>query len=261
MTVKVTRRKTIAAGASLALAAALIGAGLTSPSTSVLAATGTSGAPGAEQVRQEAPAAPKPSPKPGRGNPGDRQQHQEAYHNALAARLGISVDQLREAMKQAQIDTVNQAVTEGRLTREQADRMIQAIESGQRPGPGAGPQGPRRGPHGPGQGQRGPGGPGGPMAGQAVADVLGMTPEQLRTEHQAGKSLAQIAQEKGVSRDDLKAKLLEAHKTRIDAAVAAGQMTAEQGQQALARATANVDRMIDATPGQRRGPRTPGNGN
>jgi hypothetical protein len=263
MTGKLSRRKTIAAGASLALAAAMIGAGLTSPSTSVLAAPGTSGIPGAEQIRQEAPAAPKPSPKPGRGNPGDRQQHQEAYLNALAARLGISVDQLQAAMKQARIDTIEQAVTEGRLTREQADRMIQAIQSGQRPGPGAGPQGPR-GPQGPGQGQRGPGRPGGPGmpgAGQAAATALGITPEQLRTELQAGKSLAQIAQEKGVSRDDLKAKLLEAHKTRVDAAVAAGRMTAEQGQEALARATANIDRMIDATPGQRRGPRTPGSGN
>ena len=87
-----------------------------------------------------------------------------------------------------------------------------------------------------------------------------VTPEQIRTEIQAGKSLAQIAQEKGVSRDALKAKILETQKARLDAAVAAGRMTAEQAQQAAARMSANIDRMLDATPGQRRGPQAPGGG-
>ena len=59
---------------------------------------------------------------------------QEAYLNALAARLGLSVDQLKEAQKQARIDLVNQAVAAGRITQEQANRMIQAIQSGQTPG-------------------------------------------------------------------------------------------------------------------------------
>ena len=44
-----------------------------------------------------------------------------------------------------------------------------------------------------------------------------MTPDQLRAELQSGKSLAQIAQAKGVSRDTLKAKMLEAQKARLDA--------------------------------------------
>ena len=34
-----------------------------------------------------------------------------------------------------------------------------------------------------------------------------MTPQDLRTEFQAGKSLAQVAEAKGVTRDTLKAKL------------------------------------------------------
>jgi lambda repressor-like predicted transcriptional regulator len=95
---------------------------------------------------------------------------------------------------------------------------------------------------------------------QVVADILGMTPQELRTEMQAGKTLAQVAEAKGVSRDALKAKLLESHKTRIDAAVAAGQMTAEQAQQMTERANANIDQMLDRTPGQRPGPRGPRTG-
>ena len=96
---------------------------------------------------------------------------------------------------------------------------------------------------------------------QQVADILGMTPQDLRTELQAGKSLAQVAEAKGISRDTLKAKLLEAHKTRIDAAVAAGKLTAEQAQTMTERASAHIDQMLDRTPGQRpnpRGPRTGG---
>lgn len=270
------RRKMIAAGASLALAAAMIGSSLTTASASAWAA---STAPGAEQLRQASPS-PEPKPKPGRGGErqgprgGNMQQHQQmhqAYLDALAARLGLSVDQLKEAQKQAQIDLINKAVAEGRLTQEQANQRIQAIQNGQMPGgPGMGQRGhgPNQGQRGPGprgqqgQGQRGPGmpGPGMPGPGQAIADLLGMTPQEIRTEFQAGKSLAQIAEAKGVSRDTLKAKILETQKARLDAAVAAGRMTAEQAQQIATRQAANVDRMLDATPGQRRGPRAPGSG-
>jgi hypothetical protein len=87
--------------------------------------------------------------------------------------------------------------------------------------------------------------------GGEVASILGMTPEQLRTEFQAGKSLAQIAQEKGISRDTLKQKLLDARKAHLDAAVQAGRLTAQQRDAIIARITANIDRQLDMTPGQR----------
>ena len=250
------KRTIAAAGASLALVAVMVGGSLTTASASAWAA---STAPGLEQVRQASPS-PEPKPKPGQGGQNERQrggnmqqrgQMQEAYLNALAGRLGLTVDQLKEAMKQSRIDLVNQAVAEGKLDQERANRMIQAIQSGQGPGqPGQGQRGQR-------PGQRGPGMPG---PGQAVADLLGMTPQELRTEFQSGKSLAQVAEAKGVSRDALKAKILETRQARLDAAVAAGRMTAEQAQQASARMSANVDRMLDATPGQRRPPRAPGAG-
>jgi len=292
--VMATRSKKAAlatAGASLALVAALVGTGIATPPASAWAAPSVTLI---DQVRQaESTPVAKPERqrpmRPGQGqgqgpggNAQQRQQMHDAYMNALAGRLGLSVDQLKAAMQQSHIDLINQAVTEGKLTQEQADRRIQAIQSGQFPGPmgpggpgmrgqgqGQGPgmrgQGPRQGQgQGPGQGQRGPGMPGGPRqggGGQEVAAILGMTQQELRTEMQSGKSLAQVAEAKGVSRDTLKAKLLELHKTRIDAAVAAGKLTAEQAQQMTERATANIDRMLDMTPGQRRGPRAPGNTN
>ena len=260
MTIRGKKRTLAAAGASLALVATMVGASLTTASASAWAA---SVAPGLEDVRQADPQ-PSPAPKPNRGGQGERrpgmnvQQREamhQAYRNALAGRLGVSVNQLQAAMKQSRIDLINQAVSEGKLTREQADRMIQGIQNGTGPGrPGMGERGQRPGQPGQwqGQGQRGRGGP------QVVADLLGMTPDQLRAELQSGKSLAQIAEAKGVSRDTLKAKILEAQKARLDAAVAAGRITAEQAQQHISQMSANVDRMIDATPGQRRGPQPAG---
>ncbi|MGE3270601.1 MAG: hypothetical protein AB7P40_17735 [Chloroflexota bacterium] len=288
---KQKKTRIAAAGASVALAAAIVGAGFAVPTNAAWAATSV---PGFEQLQQATgtPAAP-PATRPGRqgqrpgGNYQQREQMREAYQNALAGRLGVSADQLKEASKLAHIDVVNQAVADGKITQAQADRMIQSIQNGTGPGGfgigqrGQGPgmrqgQGQGQGPRGqkPGMGQRGQG-PGagqgagfrgGPGAGfragpVAVAEFLGMTPDELRTEMQAGKSLAQVAEAKGISRDQLKAKLLELHMARINEAVAAGRMTQEQAQQATERMTANLDSMLDRTPGQGQGPRGPRAGN
>lgn len=279
MLTRTTKTRLATAGASLAIIAAVAGAGFVMPSDAAWAATSPAG-----QTQVQQATSPTPAPKPGRGGDqrqrgpqggpqrGNMQQQHEAFQAALAGRLGVSTDQLKEAQKLARIDVIKQAVADGKLDQARADRMIESIQNGtgmmppgQRPGQGQRGQGPQGGPgqRGP-QGQR-PGGPGAPgmMQGgpQQIADILGMTPQELRTEMQAGKSLAQVAEAKGISRDTLKAKLLEAHKTRIDAAVAAGKLTAEQAQQMTERINANIDQMLDRTPGQRpnpRGPRTGG---
>lgn len=89
---------------------------------------------------------PQPLPKPGRADrgrrgenltPEQRQQRKEQYRNRLAANLGVTPERLTQAFRQAHVDLINQAVTEGRLTREQADRKILRINSGQ---PGRGPR-------------------------------------------------------------------------------------------------------------------------
>src|SRR4051794_15568487 len=82
MAMRSNKTKVAAAGASLALVAAMVGTGLTTASTQAWAA---STAPGFEQIRQ---ATASPEPRPGRGGPGQRpgagnmQQHeqmQQAY--------------------------------------------------------------------------------------------------------------------------------------------------------------------------------------
>ena len=257
-----TRKKVAAAGATAALAGALVVGGLAGPLAPVFAATGAVDS-GIESVRQTPPnPAPKPAPKPGQG-PGrgqqltpeqrqqmqqQRQQAQQEYLNRVAANLGVSPQQLQDALKKTRVEQINQAVSEGKLSQDQANQMIQRINSGQGPigfGPNVG--GPGHGPK-PGDRQAMRGG----MMGAAQA--LGLTPEQLRQELQGGKTLAQVAEQRNVSRDELKARLQAQQKQRLDQAVQQGRMTAEQASQVQARFAASLDRMLDASPGQHPAP-------
>jgi uncharacterized protein DUF2680 len=131
-----------AAGALLLGAAAIAGLGWL-PAAAEAAQSDSTG----QQVRQVQPQ-PSPSPSPAvphgpRGgrhrDPQQAQQMREQFLNRLAGNLGISRDQLVEGFRKTRVDMVNQAVTEGRLTREQADQIIQRIDSGRRPGGGPRP--------------------------------------------------------------------------------------------------------------------------
>jgi hypothetical protein len=82
---------------------------------------------------------------------------------------------------------------------------------------------------------RGPGGPGGRGLGQveleAAAKVLGMTADELSTALQNGKTLEQLATEKGVAIADVQAAIQAAHaaelRDRIAQAVTDGTITQE----------------------------------
>lgn len=90
-------------------------------------------------------------------------------------------------------------------------------------------------------------GPIGPVwAGDNVAKVLGMTEEQILAELRAGKSLVQIAEAKGVSKDALAEAILADHKVKLDAAVAAGRLTKEQANAMAERMQAQVKAMLES---------------
>src|SRR4051794_14963974 len=152
-----TPKKTLAAaGASLALAATLVGVGMTSTSVPVQAQTLAASAGFEHLFQSQQPGTPPGRPGPQPMDPQQRQQQQQAFMNSVASHLGVSPDKLADAFKQARIDQVNQAVAAGRINQDQANRMIQAIQSGQgfmRPG-GPGPRG--QGQPGTGQEGRGP---------------------------------------------------------------------------------------------------------
>lgn len=190
----------------------------------------------------------------------------QAFLNDVAKRLHVSPQQLTSAIKGAAIDQVNAAVAAGKLTQAQANAIKQRIQ--QQAGaplgplffavPGAGAAG-VPGLHGWGHlyGQRGGGStapklpaprllghPGrGPLA--AAASYLGLTAQQLVKELGGGKSLAQIATQRGKTTAGLKQAMIAGIKARLDQAVAAKMLTSAQEQKLLSRLSTRVDSLIN----------------
>jgi hypothetical protein len=87
----------------------------------------------------------------------------------------------------------------------------------------------------------------------AAADYLGVTVASLRTSLAGGKSLADVAQDKGKTAAGLQDAIVAKATSALAAAVAAGDLTAAQRDAALTRLKANVADLV-AHAGGRRGP-------
>ena len=74
---------------------------------------------------------------------------------------------------------------------------------------------------------------------QALADKLGMTKEEVETAFNSGKSMAQIAIDKGTPEAEVTALLTEVHKTAFAKAVADGVLTQAQADAMLQNMSAN----------------------
>src|SRR4051794_27338395 len=122
---------------------------------------------------------------------------QKAVINDAAKQLGVAPSKLQSALQQALVNQVEQAVKDGRLTRQQADQLEARIKAGDvplTPGLGGAPGGPGFRHHG--EFDHG----GFAIFGtglQAAQSYLGVTDQQLRDALQSGKSLAGIAKDKG----------------------------------------------------------------
>jgi hypothetical protein len=137
----------------------------------------------------------------------------EQVWNAVATKLGVKRTELDQAVKDAGAEVAAQALKDGKLTQEQADKLKGSFEAG----PGAGWMGHRGGRGG---GMMGPGGCAGDQA--AIAKALGMTTDELTAALKAGKTVEQLATEKGV---DLDAARKTAMKEQLQQAVKDGKMT------------------------------------
>ena len=164
------------------------------------------------------------------GSPGAESQ---AVVNDAAKQLGVTPSALRSALKKALENRVDAEVAAGRLTKEQGDELKQRIESGDLPLF----FGPRGGPH--------------EHFGEldAAASYLGLTEAQLDEQLDGGKTLAQVAKDRGKSVDGLIQALVDAATKRLDADVAAGRLTKAQEEQIVSglkeRITAFVKGMRD----------------
>jgi hypothetical protein len=147
-------------------------------------------------------------------------QESQAVIDDAAQKLGISSSKLSSALKQALVDRVDAAVAAGRITKAEGDVLKQRINAD------AFPIFP-----GPARGFDHHGGLIGKL--DAAAGYLGVTEDQLRTELQGGKTLAQVAQAHGKTAAGLVEALVAAAKQHLDADVAAGRLTQAQADQML----------------------------
>jgi hypothetical protein len=183
----------------------------------------------------------------------DPKAERQAFLNDVAGRLGVTSDKLNAALKGAAIDRVDAALAAGRITQAQADAIKAAINAGRLPlGLGLG-LGLRAG-IGAGLG-RGPGmgmgmrfhGVFGPLALGPAATYLGLTADQLRTQLESGKSLADIAKAQGKSVDGLEQALVSAAQSKLDQAVKDGRITSAQRDQVLAKIKADIADLVNGT--------------
>ncbi|MCL6477689.1 MAG: Fis family transcriptional regulator [Peptococcaceae bacterium] len=127
----------------------------------------------------------------------------QSFISKFAANLGVSEDQVKEALNATKKQMLEEAVEQGRLTQEQADKMLS--------NEGFGFFG-----FGPGRGHffGGPGGPGG-RGGRPedVAKILGITVDELKTQLDAGKRIEDIVTGHGMTMDQFREKMQELRKT------------------------------------------------
>ena len=140
-----------------------------------------------------------------------------------AERLDVETDELRTALSEAELAQIDQAVEDGELTEEQAERIKEHMQESGRVlglhGPG--------GPGGPGMHHR-VGGPGGPEVFEAIAKELGISVERLHTQLMDGKSMRKIANANGKTLADVKSAARAAIEKRLSEDVEAGRLTEEQ---------------------------------
>lgn len=166
----------------------------------------------------------------------------------VAKRLGISKQKLQDAITEATIARIDAAVARGDLTKEEGDRLKERVRSGDTAGILPRLDGFGRGPwfFGPGLFGHGPLGGRTDLLGTA-ADYLGLTRAELREATAGGKSLAQVAKDKGKSVDGLKKALRDAVGKNLDQAVKNGDLTKEQAARLKEAWSSQIDRFVDGT--------------
>jgi lambda repressor-like predicted transcriptional regulator len=177
----------------------------------------------------------------------------------VAKRLGISEDKLEGAIEDATIARIDAAVAAGEITEEEGEELKERVRSGDVPAilPGFG--GPRFGPPGPPDGF-GSGRLALPDPLDTAADYLEMDDADMRRALRDGKSLADLARDKGKSVDGLKEALRDAIREDADKAVDDGVLTEEQADDFVEKLSGTVDELVDKGGGLGFGPRRPGFG-
>ncbi len=157
----------------------------------------------------------------------------------LADNLGITQGELEAAIDETQIEIVDEKVADGTLTEDQAAQLRERIESGDSFFGAFGR-------HGRQMHQRG----GGFHGGANIAEFIGITPEALREAVEGGQSIVQVAEENGVTEQELTDYLLGELEAKLAEAVETGRITQAEADEKLAGAADKIAECIN-----REGPR------
>lgn len=152
-------------------------------------------------------------------------EERQAIINDAARQLGVEPQELSDALKQALKNRVDAAVRDGRLTKEQAARLKERIDSGGAPlfGPGFRGPGPVfRHHHGLFHAKF-----------EAAARYLDLSEAELRQALENGKSLAQVARDRNKSVDGLVDALVADAEKKLDQAVENGDLTEAEKREML----------------------------
>jgi hypothetical protein len=156
----------------------------------------------------------------------------QSFIDRLADKLGISSDDLESAITDTQVEMIDEAAADGRLTDQQADTLRERAASGE------GLFGMR------------------PVLGihrmraldinlETIASQLGMTTEELRGELQSGTTLSDVITAHGSTVDAVVETLVANAKTELDDAVANGNLTQSQADQILTNLPDRLTQMIE----------------
>ena len=155
----------------------------------------------------------------------------QTFLEKFAANLGVDKDKVSEALKQTQEQMIDEAVQEGKMTSDEAAKLKERIQNNACP---------FLGPMGPFGGHRG-GGFGGPN-GTLLAQVLGMSEDELKAQLKDGKKIQDLVQEKGLTMEQVWEKMKKLRIQQIQQAVTEGKLDQEK-------ASAMIERIQNAPQG------------
>lgn len=171
----------------------------------------------------------------------ERKATEAAILSDAAKDLEVSPSELKKALGDAQDAQIDQAVKDGKITKEQGEAMkARRAQNGtvlgmpHRGGPGGRGHGHHRG---------GRGGLFG--ASESAAKALGLTETELRTQLRSGKTLNEIAKAEGKDIADVKKAVRSALSEKLATAVKDGKTTDAQRDEALERFDEHFDDFAD----------------
>jgi hypothetical protein len=151
----------------------------------------------------------------------------ERMHEAVASILGVSPEAYEGAIDTARDQVLDEAVSEGLLTQEQAERMQERVEQGFGPGMMGGSFGSRGGRHGAWGGGGFTGGSENSLM-VVAAEELGLTTQELWDQLQDGSSIADVANAQGVDPQTIADEFVSQRAEILSQAVAEGRITQER---------------------------------